>query len=484
MDATMPSILSGWRFTRTLAWAVLAMLLVVWGLTDVRHRGRYDPATPLNHMTDLTVYTEAAAAFFDGRDPYTVSNPRGWHYLYPPLLAIALAPLSKLDSQWQAVIWYFFSLAIAWGCGYESLRLLRLLKPAALPKDVISPRAAGTGAPVWLVGFAAAAMLFPTLNCLQRGQVGLLVTYLVLLGLRLSLDSRSRLAWAAGGFALALAITVKLTPIMPALFLVAMLGLPVAMGWNRRKIAPKVTLLGGMAAGLVLFLLLLPAAAVGWSANLQHLRRWSDLIVLNHDVGGDNDLTYHSIRNQSLTNAVYRLGNWVAFAWDGGPSDLAEEPPGNTMPMDRPMVHRVLMVVRLGLLALLAAVGWRAARRGTALDLAAAYGAACIATLLVSPLSWAHHYLIAAPGLLAVPLWYWQQERLRFAKSLAFSGCGLLWAHYLLLDWTGRAGLLGIGTTIWFLAAAIGMLQHSAAETETAANADDGGELASELRAA
>ncbi len=351
----MPPTPSRWRTMRVLFWAVLALVLVVWGLTDVRNRGRWDPATPLNHMTDLTVYTEAGAAFFDGRDPYAVSNPRGWHYLYPPLLAITLAPLSSLDSQWQVVIWYFFNLAVAWGCCYESLRLLRLVKPAAL-----------FAAPRWLVGLTAAAMLFPALNCLQRGQVGLLVTYFVLLGLRLTLGGRSWLGWAAGGFALALAITIKLTPIMPALFLVALLGLPVVMGWNRSKLPQAATLLGGLTAGLVLFLLLLPAAAVGWSANLHHLHRFVELIVLNHDVGGENDLTYHSVRNQSLTNAVYRLGNWVAFAWDGGPDDLAEPKPGETvvMPMDQPIVHRVLMVIRLGLLVLLTAVGWRA--RGAA----------------------------------------------------------------------------------------------------------------------
>jgi hypothetical protein len=443
---------------RVLFWTVLALVLVVWGLTDVRNRGRWDPATPLNHMTDLTVYTEAGAAFFDGRDPYAVSNPRGWHYLYPPLVAITLAPLSKLDSQWQVVIWYFFNLAVAWGCCYESLRMLRLVRPTAI-----------FAAPTWLVGLTAAAMLFPALNCLQRGQVGLLVTYFVLLGLRLSLGGRSWLGWTAGGFSLALAITVKLTPIMPALFLVALLGLPVLMGWNRSKLPQAATLLGGLTAGLAVFLLLLPAAAVGWSANLHHLHRFVDLIVLNHDVGGENDLTYHSVRNQSLTNAVYRLGNWVAFAWEGGPDDLAEAKPGETvvMPMDQPVVHGVLMSVRLGLLILLTVVGWRAAKRGAALDLAAAYGAACVATLLVSPLSWGHHYLIAAPGLLFVPLWYWRQGRIGFAKSLAISACGLLCAHYLLLDWTGRAGLLGLGTTVWFIAAAIGMLRGSAAVNAT-----------------
>ncbi len=96
-----------------------------------------------------------------------------------------------------------------------------------------------------------------------------------------------------------------------------------------------------------------------------------------------------------------------------------------------------------------------------------------MATLLVSPLSWGHHYLIAAPGFLFVPLWFLQHGRIRFAKSLAVSACGLLWAHYLLLDWTGRAGLLGLGTTAWFLGAAIGLLQWSA--TEKAAKSDSVG---------
>lgn len=474
----MPSALSHWCSKRTLAWALIALIVIGWGFTDVRKRGKYDPATPFNHMTDLTVYTVAGAAFFDGRDPYTVTNPRGWHYLYPPLLAIALAPLSMLDSQWQVVIWYFFSVAVAGGCCYESLRILRLLRAESL-----SARESRT--PNWLIGLAAAAMLFPTLNCLQRGQVGLLITYLVLLGLRLSLDRRSWLRWAAGGVALALAITVKLTPIMPAMFLAAMLGLPVVMGWDRRKLAPAAAVLGGMGAGLVLFLLLLPAAAVGWSANLHHLHRWVDLVVLNQDVGGENDLTYRSIRNQSLENAVYRFGNLIAFECGRGPDDLAEpEVQGPYMPMDAPIVHRLLLAVRLGLLALLAAVGWRAARRGRGTDLAAAYGAACIATLLVSPLSWGHHYLIAAPGLLFAPLWFWQQGRFRFAKNLALSGCGLLWSHYLLLDWTGRAGLLGLGTTVWFLAATIGMLQRSAAENAVMQADDNRGSGQRGLRSA
>ncbi len=37
---------------------------------------------------------------------------------------------------------------------------------------------------------------------------------------------------------------------------------------------------------------------------------------------------------------------------------------------------------------------------------------------------------------------------------MAVGACLLMIAHYSLLDWTGRAGLLGLGTTAWYLVAA------------------------------
>ena len=76
-------------------WFALLIAIVVWGWVDVRRRARIDPDRPTVHKTDFTVYTEASAAFFDGRDPYEVTNPRGWHYLYPPLFALMLAPLAS-----------------------------------------------------------------------------------------------------------------------------------------------------------------------------------------------------------------------------------------------------------------------------------------------------------------------------------------------------------------------------------------------------
>src|SRR5689334_16039495 len=75
----------------------------IWGLVDIKARGRTEPDRPDRHKTDFTVYTEAGAAFFDGRDPYRVTNPRGWHYLYPPLFALLVAPLSGLDPEAQVL---------------------------------------------------------------------------------------------------------------------------------------------------------------------------------------------------------------------------------------------------------------------------------------------------------------------------------------------------------------------------------------------
>jgi hypothetical protein len=122
-------------------------------------------------------------------------------------------------------------------------------------------------------------------------------------------------------------------------------------------------------------------------------------------------------------------------------------------PAMNPAVERSLAIARLAILSLLVIGGSRAARNGDSLDVAAVFGLAATATLLLSPLSWAHHYVIWLPGLLVVPAWLWRARRVRLAQVLAIAPCLLIVAHYALLDWAGRAGLLGLGTSVWFLTA-------------------------------
>ncbi len=203
-----------------IAWVVLCLGLVIWGLTDVRKRAHFDPVLAaedrrviMKHRTDLKVYTEAGAAFFDGRDPYEVTNPRGWMYLYPPLFAILMAPLHALPPQWQGVFWYFLSLAMAWGCYRESVRLLR---HARIMEFIGGENAAKKNR--WIQVAVVVAILIPSLDCLQRGQVGILILYLLLLGLRLVMEGDSWKRAVAGGVVLSLPIAFKIIPVVPVFF--------------------------------------------------------------------------------------------------------------------------------------------------------------------------------------------------------------------------------------------------------------------------
>jgi hypothetical protein len=56
-------------------WIIVVAILLVWGFTDVRRRADIDPHNIRAHRTDFTVYTEAGAAFFDGRDPTLSQTP-------------------------------------------------------------------------------------------------------------------------------------------------------------------------------------------------------------------------------------------------------------------------------------------------------------------------------------------------------------------------------------------------------------------------
>ena len=124
---------SGWFL------AGLLVALCVWGWLDVRQRGFLYPVD--KHRTDLTVYTEAGAAFFDGRDPYEVTNVRGWGYLYPPLFAMLLAPLHPLPTQDQVLVWYAISLLFLWGVYHELGRIVGYLANGPVSEQQCAPSA-------------------------------------------------------------------------------------------------------------------------------------------------------------------------------------------------------------------------------------------------------------------------------------------------------------------------------------------------------
>jgi hypothetical protein len=452
--------------TRRPALLLIGLLVAVsiWGFVDVRRRACANPDPPAEHRSDLTVYTEAGAAFFDGRAPYAVCNPRGWMYVYPPLFAMVLAPLHYLPMQDQAMVWFFLCVAMCWGAYCESRRIVAVAcRPAG-----DRPPGPRHGA-AWFGIATLVAVTLPTLNCLQRGQVTVVVVYLLLLGLRLVLTGRTPLARLTGGIVLAASVAIKVVPILPVAFLL-FIQLAGFLGrrWRRQPAAGEpgpqfVPATAGVGLGMVLFFLLVPAALVGWNQNLCHLDTWARLVLSSADKstatpGFEKDT--HSVRNQCLGNALYRLGNFAAYMVAGGPEDpLVDDNNPPPRMMDSPSVNTCLLFVRGILLLALLLVGLRlAGHRDVLFGQAAGFGLACAALLVVSPVARNHYFVLLAPAVLFVPLWLDAQGSSLPARVLAVVPGVLIVAQYVLLPYVGRVGMLGLGTTGWLMAAMVLMV--------------------------
>ena len=458
-----------------IVWVILGLLLIVWGLTDVRKRAHFDPvlaaenpALVSKHRTDLTVYTEAGAAFFDGRNPYEVSNPRGWMYLYPPLFAILMAPLHHLQPQWQGVVWYFLSLAMAWGCYRETCLLLN----HSGAQESLQEKG-GVKTFRWIVFAVITAILFPVLDCLQRGQVGILILYLLLLGLRLVLEENSWRKPLLGGIVLALPVVFKVLPILPVAFLLFLL---LVSQVQKRKIpADTPRLLGavaGVLAGFFLFVFLVPAMFIGWKSNAENLKTWWRVIgnqAVEARVEGHFS-NPRSPRNQSLSNALYFAGTQIAF-WVLGNQEpnpwLFNQIKGRWMVS--PEVTNTVLAVRVLLSLLLIPLAWK--RSGSVLDRLAAFGLACVAMLIVSPVARGHYFMWELPGVLFVSLWVWKY--LGTPKALLCAGvpASLSLLHYIFITFPPIFGFLkfgillfgtlGIGTAVWYVVMAGVLILYS-----------------------
>ncbi len=438
--------------------ATLAVAFGIWGWVDVRVRGRVDPNDLGLHKSDFTVYTEAGSAFFDGRRPYEVTNPRGWGYLYPPPFAMLVAPLHALDPQAQALVWFVISVLALYGCYSESLRIARIVLPDREQHVLFGPL------PVWIGWSAFVAGTLPALNCLQRGQVGVVVLYLLLVGFRLLLTCRGPGGAFLAGCILAMPVVLKVAPLVPVGFLVFERLMASWSGHRAREPwAKSAALAGGVGAGLILLLLIVPAVAVGWSANVAHLKTWWTTVAVHLDddsteFAGDSS----SPRNQSLTNATQRLGNWIDYAFDGGPND--EDPTrlrneGVVFAMDAPQVEWALLIVRLAAGLLLLAVGYRVARSGDVLALAAAFGLACVSTLVLGRIARGHYFVLLLPAAMFTSAWLMENGRRRAGLATAIVPAALSIAHYVLLDYAGRIGVLGLGTAMWYAAACIMLIR-------------------------
>ncbi len=231
--------------SQKLGLALLFLLLVGFGIL-VEVRGAFLK----RRMTDVGCYLRAAWAVRTGGNMYSVTDDNGWHYNYPPLLAILLVPLSDAppgaDRLWMlpyAVsvgLWYVVTLA----CGFGGAHML------AKAIEESSPDPAARNPPLFCRRWFALRImpiliLLPAIGRSQaRGQIGLLLG-LFLCGIGRAMIRQERFR---AGLWLAAAISIKAIPAY-------LLLLPL---WRRDH-----RMLAGCTLGLVLGLAFVPALAMG-----------------------------------------------------------------------------------------------------------------------------------------------------------------------------------------------------------------------------
>lgn len=459
-----------WMAGAALRWMAVAALLclAVWGLTDVRWRGQFRADAPELHRTDFTVYTNAADVLLSGGDPYAVPGPRGWYYLYPPLFALLVSPLRHFDTQWQVVIWFAINVALAYGCLAEGRRLgVRLWKNCSgLGRVAEQP-------PAWVGIVAFLAVLLPLLDCLQRGQVGALILLALMVGLRLTLTTGNALQVGVGGALLALPVAIKVTPALPVLLYTVLL----IAGRPRWQSAAA---LGGLFAGSTLFWFGIPGAVLGWNENLRLLARWRDTVAESETLVADRGINPLALSNQSLEVALFRVGE---IAQHGFPPPLRAEqarPAGVRLtpfpPRSAADWRAPISTVRIGLLVLLLAAAVCLGRAANFSGLAAAFGLGCAASLLISPISWGHHFVLLFPAGLLVPAWWLLRGRRRLAKLCSATLAALVLVHYIWMPLAGPWSVLGLGLTAWFVIVCVALVwaarrRHSTSTTRSASTA-------------
>ncbi|MEU0843053.1 glycosyltransferase 87 family protein [Streptomyces sp. NPDC005962] len=335
-------------------------------------------------MVDLLVYQAEGWTVRNAADLYDMRATS--HHLpntYPPFAAMLFTPLTVMSTGVLRTFGTAANLALMVAVAHLSLRL------------VARPRRAPHAAAVLALA-AVAVWCEPVWTTLRYGQINLAVAVLVLWDLTRPAGHR----WA--GFGIGIATAIKLTPGLFVVFLAAA-GLIDAIrrhraghGFRSDHLRRATIATGAFVWTVVLSVLALP--------NDSH-RFWTQVLFAT-DRPGDVE----GAANQNLRGALARLLHtpdpglwWLATATLIGCAGLATAVAAQ-LTDDRALPH---------------------ARAWAALSCA-------VTALLISPVSWSHHWVWAVPMVLLLAV-----ETVRRAS--------LTWA-----GWTALTGLLFCSFMIWY----------------------------------
>ena len=371
---------------------VLFVAFVVFaGLVELRS------ALQQTRKGDLNVFLRAGWAIRADANPYAVTDDNGFHYHYPPLLAILAAPLADAPAGADRtnMLPYAVSVGVCYllnvfFLAYAVHRLARALEETTAGPFRLTWSRGSRG--WWAVRVVPVlACLIPIGHTLMRGQVNLLLLALFAGFLADLLRRRPLRAglWLAG------AICVKIIPVY-------LLLLPL---WRRDG-----RCLAGCAIGLGLGLAVVPLVVLGPTRTRDCYREMVQTVLLP-GLGAGADAS----RAEELTNQTATEGQSILTAMHN-----TLHPDFTTRPPKASPAVRLVSQFLGGLLTLttLWAFGWR--RRGDSVDLVLFFGVLVLNMLLISPVCHLHYFSLALPLVMALLVQRWRQH-----DGLALGG--LLW---------------------------------------------------------
>jgi hypothetical protein len=405
-----------------------------------------------HHRTDLQVYLRAAWAVRAGADLYTVSDDNDWHYHYPPLFAILMAPLADPPPGAAPMVAIPFTVSVAFwyvlSVGFLAVGVHWLAQVLEETSPDLAVRTQPRGCSRWwaLRVLPIVACLPPLWGALARGQVNLLLLAL-LCGMAAAVLRGRR---GQAGLWLAGAICLKVFPVYLLIY-------PL---WRRDG-----RCLAGCAAGLVVGLGIIPAVVFGPNQTWAYYREWTDVLVrpgLGHGEDHTRDKELIATTATDSQSFLCVLHNTLHLDRATRPRQAASE---------TRLAHWVLggTLTALTLLAL----GWR--RRGGRQEILG-LGTLTLIMFLLSPVCHLHYFCLALPLTMGFLAMGWESPP-REGMGLTGRYLGL----YLLLGLNGLAntlphlpgsdllrdvGLATYGTLLLWLAAVLVLRRR----TDTAAH--------------
>jgi hypothetical protein len=349
-----------------------------------------------NRWTDLTVFLRAAWAVKQGEDLYQVTDTKGLHYHYPPLLAIVLMPLADPPAGTQAsgtvpfpisvALWYLFSVAVM------VLGIHTLASALEEHSPLLKERSRRGNSIWWALRTWPFLACLPTVgHALSLGQVNVLWLALVCMMGAALVRGRSLQAgmWLAG------AICLKVLPLFLLIY-------PV---WRR-----DTRCLAGCVLGLLLGLVVVPSAVLGPKQTLSYGQEWTE-VVLMPAIGYGSDrsradelIEVTSTQNQALS-AVFH--NTIFADWNERPALIAPE------------VRLTAWFLGILLTAItLFAAGWRSENMGRPnLLLLAALN---VNMLLLAPVGHPHYLVLLIPLMMGIMVQQWERKPFVFGGKVSW----------------------------------------------------------------